>query len=141
MNIKEKRINRNMELALQIAEATPVFGAAKVGAVLTYKNEVISVGFNSDKKHTVATIYSRNKEAIYPHAEIMAIHNASKKLDIKDFRHCTLYVARVKRESAKSKGFVKGMAKPCSGCEKAIKAFGIKRVYWTTDNGEIDTDA
>jgi len=42
---------------------------------------------------------------------------------------------RVKFEDTNAKKFVRGMSKPCEGCARAIAQFGIKKVYYTTEEG------
>jgi pyrimidine deaminase RibD-like protein len=120
-----------MELALTIAESTPIFAQARVGAVIAIKSKIIAVGFNGSKKHPFATRYQRHEKAIYPHAEIMVIHGASKKMSISDFRKTTLYVGRIKCNIDGKD--VPGMSKPCSGCDAAIKAFNVGKVIYSTN--------
>jgi tRNA(Arg) A34 adenosine deaminase TadA len=132
------RDTKYIQIAVEMAKGVPRFGEHRMAALLVLKNEIISTGFNTSKKHPVALKYARSKAAIYPHAEILSIHNASKKLDIEDFRKTVLYVARVKRTEPRSP-FVWGMAMPCEGCRRAIIQFGIKKVVYTTDNGQVDT--
>jgi len=98
-----------------------------MGAVLAYRNRVVAVGQNSTKSHPLAAKYSKNEKAICLHAEIDAIKNALKVVDVEDLNKMTLYVARVKRT-----GLI-GNAKPCNGCQRAIETFGIGSVVWTED--------
>lgn len=120
-----------IELALSIAESTPAFAQARVGAVIAIKSKIIAVGFNNSKSHPFATRYQRHEKAIFPHAEIMAIFGAAKKMSISDFRKTTLYVGRIKCNiNGKD---VPGIAKPCSGCDAAIKAFNIDKVIYSTN--------
>lgn len=120
-----------MELALAIAESTPTFGQARVGAVIAIKYKIISVGFNASKKHPFATKYQRHEKAIYPHAEVSTIYGASKKLSLEDFSKVTLYVGRIKKDIHGKD--TTGLAKPCSACDQAIKAFGINKIIYSTD--------
>jgi deoxycytidylate deaminase len=57
-----------------------------------------------------------------------------------DLSRCTLIVVRVKRKfSEQNKNiFQKTIAKPCSGCYKCIVEFGIKNVFYTNLNGEVE---
>jgi deoxycytidylate deaminase len=70
----------------------------------------------------------------------MAIKNAAKQMDDLDLSKCTLIVVRVKRKSHQPRKniFEKTIAKPCSGCYRCIVEFGIKNVFYTNLNGELE---
>jgi deoxycytidylate deaminase len=65
----------------------------------------------------------------------MAIFNALKVVDVGDLRKSTLYVARAKIQDTTP---VCALSKPCSGCMKAIRFYGIKKVVYTLDPIDID---
>lgn len=71
--------------------------------------------------------------AVYNHAEIYAIHSFLKNNSAKKLKKCTLYVYRAKLKSGK---FTYGASKPCKGCMKAIKHFGIKHVIYEEFDSE-----
>lgn len=121
-----------INMAYLMAEDALPIGDTRMACVLTFKNKIVSIGTNQNKKHPMATKYTKNKYAIYPHAEIIAIHKASKILDLKDFKKVTLYVARAKKPK-RGDPFVWGLAKPCPSCKEAINSFGIKKIVYTTD--------
>lgn len=87
------------------------------------------------KSHPFQLQYSKNKDAIYLHAEIAAIKNAFRILDLKDFKYTSLYICRVKK-FARGSDWMFGMAKPCAGCQKAIAEFDIRNVFYTTGEGD-----
>jgi tRNA(Arg) A34 adenosine deaminase TadA len=138
-NVTENRDRRFINMAANLAQDIGQFGNARVYALAVYKNEIIGSGFNSSKSHPIALKFARNhnKDCIFPHSEVMALHAASKRLDLNDFKKVTLYVARVKQEK-RGGPFIWGLAKPCEGCERAIQAFGVKRVVFTTDNSSME---
>jgi tRNA(Arg) A34 adenosine deaminase TadA len=107
----------------------------RMAAVLVYKNDVVAIGYNKMKTHPIAKRFQKHEEAIYLHAEIDCIKNALRVVDVDFLSKCTMYVLRLKRPETDHKKFVHGMAKPCCGCELAIDQFGIKNVYYTTDEG------
>lgn len=109
----------------------------KLAACLVIQNEIISVGYNSDKSHPMQKRFSKNSESIFKHAEIDCIVNALKHIDAEELKRATLYVYRVKRKEKGDTGWIDGMAEPCSGCKKAIEHFGIKRVFYSTDNPDL----
>lgn len=58
------------------------------------------------------------------HAEVAAIRDAGRT----DLRGGTLVVARVSPRGEQA------MSKPCSNCQIALKAAGIKKVYYTIES-------
>lgn len=118
-------------------DVTPV-ASARIAAFIVLNNSVISVGVNSVKTSPFQKRWGKNETAICIHAEISAIKNALKKIDTQSLKNTTMYIARAKKNGQKGKD-VFGLAKPCLGCQRAIAAFGIKKVYHTTDvHGEYD---
>ena len=107
---------------------------AKLAAAVVVKGKIISIGINQKKSHPFQRQFAKNKEAIFLHAEIMAIKNSLNHLTPAELRQATLYIYRVKRPTDKSKHWVNGIAKPCKGCMGAIAEFDFKRVVYTTDN-------
>jgi len=105
----------------------------KFAAAVVYRNRIISVGMNSMKSHPLQAKYGKNKEAIFLHAEIAAIRNALRELEVDELSKCEIYIARVKKEKPFSKKYIWGLAAPCSGCRRAIAEFGLKRVIYTTN--------
>ena len=133
-----KRDRYNINLCYTAARDLNKFSGARVMALLMYKNtNVLAWGQNQEKTHPLQAQYAKNEEAIYLHAEIDALRNMLRHLDPDDLRHCTLYVARAKYINGMKKEMIYGNAKPCSGCQAAIKAFQIKRVVYTTDNQDL----
>lgn len=138
-NTKKEDIHmKYLENLAKLAEDMTPVNSFRVAACIVYRNDVISYGFCSKKTHPFQKKFSKNELAISIHAENAAIVNALKKIEAKDFKKTTLYVARVKKEKPHSNKFVFGLAKPCPGCMKAITAFGIKQVYFTCDNDGYD---
>lgn len=127
----EKRWN----LLEKVAVAADPVRRSRLAAMLVYKNDVIAVGYNKKKSHPLAQRFQKHEEAIYLHAEVMALHKASKRITPEQFAKSELYVLRIKKTDCGT--LVWGLAKPCDGCMAAIKHFKIKRVYYT-NNATID---
>lgn len=128
----------------KIAEAIPAAAhnrrgrvlRTRIAACITYKSEIISVGINQLKSHPFQAKFSRHEESIFLHAETDAIKNALKHIDVDQLSKCTLYVCRVKYDEQKSKKVqMRGMCKPCEGCQRAIATFNINKVVYTCDDG------
>jgi tRNA(Arg) A34 adenosine deaminase TadA len=129
-----------MSLLEKMAEDVVPVANARITAAISYKGDIISFGMNELKSDPFQAKYSKNEQAIYRHAETSAIKNAIKragKLDLSDY---TLHVCRIKYDDAPrgKKRFIRGLARPCEGCSKAIKRFGIKNTFYTCDDGSIE---
>ena len=115
--------------------AKPAFGK-RLCAVLVHKGIIISVGFNQKKTHPFQKKHSKNNDAIWIHAEndclVRAMHHHNKET----IRKSTLYVLRLKQDQ--NGNLIRGMAKPCSGCQRAIAASNIQKICYTTDDAEFD---
>ena len=116
----------------KIAAANPN-PTEKMAAAIVYRNKIISIGMNSMKSHPMAAKYAKNNQAIFLHAEVSAIKNALREIEVDDFAKCDIYIARVKKEKPFTKKYVWGLAKPCIGCQRAIREFGLRKVVYTTD--------
>jgi tRNA(Arg) A34 adenosine deaminase TadA len=78
--------------------------------------------------------WGKNQDSIYLHAEIDAIKNALRLITQDQLAKCDIYIVRIKHPDNGSSSWVEGLAKPCSGCMRAITSFGLKKVFWTEDN-------
>lgn len=90
--------------ALKEAKRAAKKDEVPVGAVIIYRNKIISRGYNLKERKNDTTF----------HAEIMAIKNASKKLKSWRLDECDLYVT----------------LEPCPMCAGAIINSRIKNVYF-----------
>lgn len=127
-----KRDQKYLDALLDLAQVHEGAANAKVVAAVVYKG-AIYLGYNTAKSHPFALQYAKNPEAIYPHAEVNAIRHALKYLSNAELRRSTLYIARAKRPHPQGGQYISGLAAPCSGCQKCISDFEIKRVVYTKD--------
>lgn len=127
----------NYSTGLEKAKNATAFsdGKIKVGAVLVYKNKIISVGWNTSKSHPLQKEYNKyrsNSERYFDvdkhdnglHAEMMCIIRAIKECG-EDLSKCTLFIY------SETKDGVPRLAKPCGACQKMIDRVGIKKVYFS----------
>lgn len=114
----------------RLAVDTPYCFRAKIAAALYSGRTAISFGFNQTKTHPLQSQYAKHPQACYIHAEMDAIVKALRSHSAEDLKNFDLYVARAKRARPKGE-YVPALAKPCPGCQKAIAAFGIRRVFYT----------
>ena len=133
-----KNVNEGILHTLAKVAAANPNDREKFAAAVVYRNRIISIGMNSMKSHPMAAKYGKNEHAIFLHAEVAAIKNALREINVDDFSKCDIYITRVKKEKPFTKKFVWGLAKPCPGCARAIAEFGFKKTIYTCDNGDYE---
>jgi tRNA(Arg) A34 adenosine deaminase TadA len=99
--------------------------SSKHAACIMHRGDIVSFGINQLKSHPFQAKFAKHPEAIYLHAEIHAIYNALKTLDVNDLSKCSLYVLRVTKNNSVDTSC------PCEGCMMAINTFNIKNVFYT----------
>lgn len=108
----------------------------KHSALISYKNEVVSIACNRFKSHPFQKKFGRADEAIFLHAEISAIKQALRRLSLKELSKSSLYVVRVSINTTDNKPYFI-YSKPCDGCMRAIAEFDITKVFYTDNGGEF----
>ena len=106
-----------------------------VGCVAVYHGSVVGVGYNCVKTHPLQERYNRYRESGHHcgwfapklHAEINCI-NSIRNLELQRSK-IRLYIYRQRIDQ----DF--GEARPCPSCMAAIRDFGIRDIYYTTDSG------
>lgn len=125
-------------------EATKsTFDRFHVGAVMAYKGHIIGRGHNSSKTHPMQQEYDiryrdfnnhANGEFIRHsiHAEVACLNSISYVVgrDV-NWSKVKIYVYRM----APGKKLGYGLAKPCPACMAALRDYGIRKVYYTDDDG------
>lgn len=99
-----------LDLAFFYAEKAYSANEVPIGAVIVKNNEVISYGFNKKEEN----------KSVLAHAELIAIAEASKKLNNWRLEECDIYVT----------------LDPCPMCASAIKQARIKNVYSALNNAD-----
>ncbi len=108
----------SIALALKVANSNTCYTKWPLGCVITKGGAVQSVGWSALKSDP-------RFERCSVHAEEHALRQMKWQA-----AGCVLYVARVTRTGAI------GLAKPCDYCQGLIEASGVKRVVYTTDEGD-----
>lgn len=98
-------------------------------ARIYYKNRLICAGYNSYKNSSKLQRQYGGALRPFVHAELDAIREALYHIGVDKLQYCELRVERFKANGTL------GLAKPCECCQRAIEAFRIKRVYYTTEQG------
>jgi deoxycytidylate deaminase len=104
----------------------------KLGCVVVAGHKIISSGSNSHSRtHSIqAKIDSKRFGCICPgyrHAEVDALIPLIQRGV--DLSKASIYVYRQHKNGSMA------MARPCCGCEQLIKECGIKRVFYSIENG------
>lgn len=120
-----------MDLISTLAVGSVGVTGTRMAACIVHKNRVAAFGVNKLKSHPFQLKFGKNADSIYLHAEIDAIKNSLRFLDVDDLKKSTLYVCRIKKEKKKD---CWGLSKPCPGCTRAIATFNIKNVFYSTDS-------
>jgi deoxycytidylate deaminase len=119
------------EAARALAKVSP-HHKAQLGAVIVKDRDLVSAATNVHKSHPMQMRYNvyRNMQGDnhhhHLHAEMHAIIRTQNK---KQLRGASIYVSRVCMDRDR------GMARPCKACMRAIKDHGIKKIYYTTEDG------
>ena len=124
-----KRDHQYFAVATALAKTSNHF-KAKLGAIIVHKNEIISTAVNAAKSHPIQKLYNIHRNIQITHNHIHAeIHSIIKTTNKQKLKGATIYVSRVKNDQAM------GMARPCPACFRAIQDYGIKNIFYTTNNG------
>lgn len=104
----------------------------KIGCVVVKGHRIVSSGYNNKYKcHPLQAKLDTEKYGVACpgklHAEIMALLPLMR--DNVDLRGCSIFVYRQRKDGTLA------MARPCSVCQKVIKELGIKKVFYTIENG------
>lgn len=126
--MNQSSVNKYFSLAKNASKFSD-FPKYQIGAILVYKNKIISIGWNITKENPLQKKYNEYRgfdTDTYKnclHAEMMCIVKA-RKLDI-DWSKVSIFVYR------EFKNGNLALAKPCLACMQAIKDCGIKNIYYT----------
>lgn len=135
-----KRDYRFFELARQQASQSK-FDRFHVGCVIVYKGHIIGRGANADKTHPLQKKYNKKRNFNHGgtkpikhsvHAEIAALSSIPYPIqDNIDWSKVKVYTFRI----APGKSLGQGCSRPCDGCLAAIRDKGIRKIYYSTDDG------
>lgn len=117
-NVSISRQQRFAKIAVELAASIDSDMTHQLCALVTNKNRVLSVGYNSNKTHPIM-----NTKMQQLHAECSAVLRCPDS----DLRGCDVVVARARS------GNKAGLARPCKACQSVLRQYGIKRVFYTTN--------
>lgn len=131
-----RKQNRILCLAANVAGQSD-HSTHHIGAVLTKGGSVINTSCNKIQWNAFAARFihlkqkphqSKSPEHASIHAEIGSVLGIPRS----QTNGADIYVVRVRKNGQYA------MAKPCGMCQGLLSSVGIKRVFYTTDNNEIE---
>ena len=135
-----KKDYKFFEMARKVAENS-TYKQFHIGAIIVYKGNVVSTGYNSRKTHPIQKKYNRKyryfNDSDKPiedmlHAEISSLVNIPYCVDQNiDYSQAKIYIYRI----CPGKRLKMGLCRPCPACFAALRDKGFKKVYYTTDDG------
>lgn len=136
--LSKKLQDKFFEMAKNVSTLSDFYKQHHLGCVITYKNKVIGDGYNSLKTHPIQKEYNkyRNYRNNFEtpnngslHAEMMALLRC-KDYDI-EWNKVNVFIYRCHKNDIKANAFC------CPACRQALIDRGIKRIYYTTENGTL----
>lgn len=135
-NFDKKMFEKAREIA-----ATSDFDHFHLGCVITYKHHILGMASNSNKTHPKQKYYNRRYRNFRKganccphtiHAEMAALNSIPYPVGMQvDWKDVNVYVYRIATGIPSGHG----MARPCAACEQALREFGIRNIYYSTDSG------
>lgn len=128
--------SKNVLNALRLAKMYSLledYNHFKVGAVIYYKNKMLSYGFNTTKDNPTQHKYNRFRDfenidcKSSSHAEMNAIRSFLRQYRGRNIDPSKLVVYVFRQH--KDRTLV--ISKPCPACEVALRQLGVKEVYYT----------
>lgn len=123
-----KKVKRYFDLARNVAFNSD-YGKIRHGAILVRGGSVINSCFNKDK---FCSFGSKFRDPARGHATIHAELGCVLGIPRNITTGADIYVCRINR-----RGEFRN-SKPCAMCHEVLKHVGIKRVYYTGDEGIIE---
>jgi deoxycytidylate deaminase len=127
-------MHRHIEMALSFARAHSHDHSlnALVTAMIVAGGRVLSVGYNSRANSGLQMRYLTNPHCNSIHAEVDAILNVRRKIDLTGSK--IVVVRRQRLDDQDNPAVV--LAKPCLMCQAVLYSYGIKRAMYTISNNE-----
>tara|TARA_B100000131_G_scaffold90220_1_gene86926 strand:- start:16998 stop:17432 length:435 start_codon:yes stop_codon:yes gene_type:complete len=123
-----RKISRNFELARNVAHNS-TYGNIRHGAVLVRGGSVLNASFNKENFSSFGNRFRRSGQGpATVHAELGCVLGLSRD----STTGADIYVCRINKEGEFRS------SKPCPMCHEALRHVGVKRVYYTTNEGTFE---
>ena len=104
----------------------------KMGCVIVNKHKIISSGYNSETKcHRIQAELDMHYYKMHSAGKIHAETSALLPLRRTDLSKASIFIYRETKDGTKA------LARPCPCCQKLIKQFGIKHIYYTGNDSLV----
>lgn len=109
----------------------------RIGAVAVYKGSIVATAWNANKTSTLQARYNVYRfQADTPnkvHAECALVQKLRWKFgDSIDWSKVYIYLYREYKDGNL------GPSRPCPSCLALLKELGVKKIYYTTDDGYVE---
>lgn len=118
------------EIAISAAKEVPGVGGIRLAAVVFHHRDVLAVGVNSLKTHPLQKKFSLSNFC-FLHAEIAALVELRKKFPSAMEFPYQMAVVRLTKDGQLV------MAKPCKFCQRAVRFYSLKKVWYSDSNGRM----
>lgn len=112
------------DLLFDAASQTEPIQCSRHASAIVYKKQVLAVATNSRKSHPMQERFGGPNKIIL-HSETAAIVKVINMHGADILKKCSLWNLRL------TTGGKIGISRPCASCQKAIDAFGIRKVFYT----------
>lgn len=116
--------------AIELAQTAPGVGGIRLAAVIFNNRSILAEGWNSLKTHPLQKKFSLSSYC-FLHAEVAALAELKRKFPFDGMIPSNLNIVVVRL----TKNGNLGLAKPCEICERALRFYNIKRVWYSTNEG------
>jgi hypothetical protein len=123
------KLDRLVRIAMSVAQ--DIECSNRHVSFILDRNDVISIGTNSNRTHPLSAKYGYPLLGI--HSELSAIIRAPKNIE---FKKCRLINIRLSSDSWRYNLPIFRMSKPCKYCESWCRGM-FKEIYYTTNDGFI----
>lgn len=123
-----KRVKKYIAKALEVSLESD-YKRVQIGTIIVDGKRVVATGSNTQRSHPVQAHYNsvggRTSPSHYLHSELHALLRSG----ARSLRSAEMFIGRFERNGNL------GNCRPCPACEAAIKAYGVKRIYYTDNDG------
>lgn len=123
-----KNVKRFIAKALE-ASLDSDYKRVQIGSVVTKRGRVIATACNTQKSHPVQRHYDLIGKRVAPNHYLHSEINVLLRCGEADLTGAEMFVGRFERDGRL------GNCAPCQACREAIRVYGIRRVYYTDNEG------
>ena len=133
-----KRFFKFARSAAKWADYQGARSAPAIGAVAVYKGSIVATACNTNKTSTLQARYNiyryRDSDTLSKaHAETVLVQKLRWKFGNSiDWSKVSIYLYREYKDGNLAP------SRPCKSCMAMLKEFGVKKIYYTTEDGYVE---